>query len=127
MSGPGGTGPPRPESHTISIRLPYVTQALQNSDFTGKSMTRILKSLSEIAPLYDALFCDLWGCVHDGIRPYPAAVDPYPATPGQLAPEVGVVASGGRRREHLANHARLAPERVTCAGRRRELDARVPM
>ncbi len=37
-------------------------------------MTRILKSLSEIAPLYDALFCDLWGCVHDGIRPYPAAV-----------------------------------------------------
>ena len=33
---------------------------------------------------------------------------------------MGVVASGGRRREHLANHARLAPKRVTCAGRRRE-------
>eukprot|EP00900_Chrysochromulina_parva_P010300 jgi/Chrpa1/19271/Chrysochromulina_OHIO_Genome00003573-RA len=40
--------------------------------------------------------------------------------PASLAPEMGVVASGGRRREHLANHVRLAPRRVTCAGRRRE-------
>ncbi|MCX8507501.1 MAG: TIGR01459 family HAD-type hydrolase, partial [Rhodobacteraceae bacterium] len=37
-------------------------------------MTRILKALSDISADYDALFCDLWGCVHDGIRPYPAAV-----------------------------------------------------
>jgi HAD superfamily hydrolase (TIGR01459 family) len=38
-------------------------------------MTRILESLAEIAEDYDALYCDLWGCFHDGIRPYPAAVE----------------------------------------------------
>lgn len=37
-------------------------------------MTDIVQSLADIAPRYDALFCDLWGCVHDGLRPYPAAV-----------------------------------------------------
>ncbi|WP_284163418.1 TIGR01459 family HAD-type hydrolase [Frigidibacter sp. SD6-1] len=38
-------------------------------------MTRIIHSLAEVSEGYDALFCDLWGCVHDGIRPFPAAVD----------------------------------------------------
>ena len=37
-------------------------------------MTRIVQSLSEIAPGYDAVFCDLWGCLHNGHEPYPAAV-----------------------------------------------------
>ncbi|MCB2130715.1 MAG: TIGR01459 family HAD-type hydrolase [Rhodobacteraceae bacterium] len=37
-------------------------------------MTRIVQSLAEVSSDYDALFCDLWGCVHDGIRPFPAAV-----------------------------------------------------
>ncbi|OIP85061.1 MAG: HAD family hydrolase [Rhodobacterales bacterium CG2_30_65_12] len=37
-------------------------------------MTRIVDSLAEISAPYDALLCDLWGCVHDGIRPFPAAV-----------------------------------------------------
>lgn len=37
-------------------------------------MTRIIQSLSEISQDYDALFCDLWGCVHNGQTPYPAAV-----------------------------------------------------
>ena len=37
-------------------------------------MTQIIQSLADIGSDYDALFCDLWGCVHDGIRPYPAAV-----------------------------------------------------
>ena len=38
-------------------------------------MTRIVSSLAEVASNYDALFVDLWGCVHDGVRPYPGAVD----------------------------------------------------
>ncbi len=38
-------------------------------------MTRIIHSLDEISADYDALFCDLWGCVHDGETPFPAAVD----------------------------------------------------
>ena len=37
-------------------------------------MTRIIGSLAEIATDYDVLFCDLWGCVHNGIAAYPAAI-----------------------------------------------------
>ena len=37
-------------------------------------MTRIIDSLSDISGKYDALFVDLWGCVHDGVRALPAAV-----------------------------------------------------
>lgn len=37
-------------------------------------MTRIIASLAEIGSRYEALFCDLWGCVHNGERPFPAAV-----------------------------------------------------
>jgi len=37
-------------------------------------MTRIVQSLSEIGGAYEALFVDLWGCYHNGIAPYPAAV-----------------------------------------------------
>lgn len=38
-------------------------------------MTRIIERLSEIADEYDALFCDLWGCLHNGERAFPEAVD----------------------------------------------------
>lgn len=37
-------------------------------------MSRIIQSLSQIGADYDVLFCDLWGCLHNGKRPYPAAV-----------------------------------------------------
>ncbi|MBN2631476.1 MAG: TIGR01459 family HAD-type hydrolase [Rhodobacteraceae bacterium] len=37
-------------------------------------MTRILASLADLAGQYDALFCDLWGCLHNGETPFPAAV-----------------------------------------------------
>ena len=37
-------------------------------------MTRIITSLSDISESYDALFCDLWGCVHDGLAPFAEAV-----------------------------------------------------
>ena len=36
-------------------------------------MTKIINSLSEISDHYEALFVDLWGCVHDGVRAYDAA------------------------------------------------------
>jgi HAD superfamily hydrolase (TIGR01459 family) len=36
---------------------------------------RIIQSLSEVSVAYDAVLCDLWGCYHDGITPYAAAVD----------------------------------------------------
>jgi HAD superfamily hydrolase (TIGR01459 family) len=37
-------------------------------------MTRIIDSLADIAADYDALFCDLWGCVHNGLVAFPDAV-----------------------------------------------------
>ena len=37
-------------------------------------MTRIIQSLAEIALNYDVLFCDLWGCLHNGKAPFPLAV-----------------------------------------------------
>lgn len=37
-------------------------------------MTNIIPSLASISERYDALFCDLWGCLHDGVSPFPAAV-----------------------------------------------------
>jgi HAD superfamily hydrolase (TIGR01459 family) len=37
-------------------------------------MTRIINALSDISADYDALFVDLWGCVHNGIAAMPDAV-----------------------------------------------------
>lgn len=37
-------------------------------------MTRMIAALAEISDRYDAVFCDLWGCLHNGRAPYPAAV-----------------------------------------------------
>lgn len=37
-------------------------------------MTRIITALSDVSADYSALFVDLWGCVHDGVRALPEAV-----------------------------------------------------
>ncbi len=37
-------------------------------------MTTLIASLSEISQNYRAVFCDLWGCLHNGKAPFPAAV-----------------------------------------------------
>lgn len=37
-------------------------------------MTQIIDSLSEVSAQYDALFVDLWGCVHNGVKALPDAV-----------------------------------------------------
>lgn len=37
-------------------------------------MTQIIAALSEISDRYDALFVDLWGCVHNGVHALPDAV-----------------------------------------------------
>jgi HAD superfamily hydrolase (TIGR01459 family) len=34
---------------------------------------KIVSALSEVSDRYDALFVDLWGCVHDGVRVVPGA------------------------------------------------------
>ena len=37
-------------------------------------MTQIITALSEVSEHYEALFVDLWGCVHNGVRALPEAV-----------------------------------------------------
>ncbi|MBA3911344.1 MAG: TIGR01459 family HAD-type hydrolase [Rhodobacter sp.] len=37
-------------------------------------MTEIIRSLADLSGRYDALFCDLWGCLHNGKTAFPAAV-----------------------------------------------------
>ena len=38
-------------------------------------MTQIIQSLDQISDRYDALFVDLWGCVHNGVTAFPAACE----------------------------------------------------
>ncbi|WP_413719079.1 TIGR01459 family HAD-type hydrolase [Silicimonas sp. MF1-12-2] len=38
-------------------------------------MIRVVENLAEISSQYDAVFCDLWGCLHDGVRALPEAVE----------------------------------------------------
>jgi hypothetical protein len=37
-------------------------------------MTDLIASLATVSNRYDAVFCDLWGCLHNGKVPFPAAV-----------------------------------------------------
>lgn len=37
-------------------------------------MTEMIRALSDVASRYDAVFCDLWGCLHNGRTAFPAAV-----------------------------------------------------
>lgn len=37
-------------------------------------MTKIISALSDVSDRYQALFVDLWGCVHDGVHALPDAV-----------------------------------------------------
>lgn len=37
-------------------------------------MTQIITALSEISARYDVLYCDLWGCLHNGRQVHPEAV-----------------------------------------------------
>jgi HAD superfamily hydrolase (TIGR01459 family) len=37
-------------------------------------MTEIIRSLADLTGRYDAVFCDLWGCLHNGQTAFPSAV-----------------------------------------------------
>jgi HAD superfamily hydrolase (TIGR01459 family) len=38
-------------------------------------MTRVLSGLGEVAGAYDSFIVDLWGVMHDGVTPYPGALE----------------------------------------------------
>lgn len=65
-------------------------------------MTQIITSLSEISDRYDALFVDLWGCVHNGISALPEAVSAlhtYKAGGGKVV----LVTNSPRPRDSVAH------------------------
>lgn len=37
-------------------------------------MTTLIQNLSDISGRYDAVLCDLWGCLHNGVTAFPEAV-----------------------------------------------------
>ena len=37
--------------------------------------SKIIAGLRDIADRFDVVLLDLWGCVHDGVKPYPLALD----------------------------------------------------
>jgi HAD superfamily hydrolase (TIGR01459 family) len=37
--------------------------------------SKIIAGLRDIADRFDVVLLDLWGCVHDGVKPYPRALD----------------------------------------------------
>lgn len=68
--------------------------------FTRMSLpTRLIRGLGDIADGYDAFILDLWGCLHDGVAVYPAALD-----------ALRHLKSGGKRAIILSNAPRRAQE-----------------
>jgi len=64
--------------------------------------TRVIRGLGDIADGYDAFILDLWGCLHDGIAVYPAALE-----------VLRRLNAAGKRTIILSNAPRRAHEVVT--------------
>jgi HAD superfamily hydrolase (TIGR01459 family) len=60
--------------------------------------TRVIRGLGEIADRYDALILDLWGCLHDGVAIYPAALTALRAL--KAAGKRAIILSNAPRRAH---------------------------
>jgi HAD superfamily hydrolase (TIGR01459 family) len=61
----------------------------------------MIDTLSQVSDRYGAMFVDLWGCVHDGLRPYPGAVEAliaYRRTGGRVI----LVSNSPRTRQGVA-------------------------
>ena len=65
-----------------------------------------LASFAPLAPRYDGFILDLWGVIHDGLRPYPGAVDCL-ARLGTAGKRRALL-SNGPRRNHVIQAAMRA-------------------
>lgn len=59
-------------------------------------MTRLIKSIGEIADQFDAIVLDQWGVLHDGTTPYDGAIDALVALAANGA-RLGVLSNSGKR------------------------------
>jgi HAD superfamily hydrolase (TIGR01459 family) len=41
----------------------------------GSAMPAYIQGMEDVAPLFDGFIFDLWGCLHDGLRPFPGTVE----------------------------------------------------
>ena len=62
------------------------------------SSTTVIRGLGEIAHNYDAFILDLWGCLHDGVAIYPAALDALRRL--KAAGKRAIILSNAPRRAH---------------------------
>ncbi len=60
--------------------------------------TTVIRGLGEIADRYDAFILDLWGCLHDGVTVYPAALDALHRL--KAAGKTVIILSNAPRRAH---------------------------
>jgi HAD superfamily hydrolase (TIGR01459 family) len=67
--------------------------------------TRVIHGLGEIAGRYDAFILDLWGCLHDGVTVYPAALEALKQL--KSAGKRAIILSNAPRRAHEVG-ARIA-------------------
>lgn len=70
---------------------------------TALQTTPIIDRLADVADRYDALYCDLWGCLHNGIAAYPAAVAALRAFRAQ-GKSVILMTNAPRAGEQVARH-----------------------
>ena len=66
-------------------------------------MMRHLSGFSALADGYDGFILDLWGVIHDGVRPYPGAIDCLERL--RAAGKRAVLLSNAPRRVHVAQHS----------------------
>ena len=59
-------------------------------------LPEMIEGISAIADRYDGYLVDLWGCVHNGIEPYPEAVDALLKLAGQ-GKTISLLSNGPRR------------------------------
>lgn len=60
--------------------------------------TKIIRGLGDIADRYDAFILDLWGCLHDGVTVYPAALEALRRL--KAAGKRSIILSNAPRRSH---------------------------
>jgi HAD superfamily hydrolase (TIGR01459 family) len=65
------------------------------------TQTKIIAGVHEIVDRFDGVIMDLWGCMHDGIRAYPAALDCL-ARLKAAGKKVAIVSNAPRRAYEVA-------------------------
>lgn len=68
---------------------------------SGADFIPMLDRLSAVVDRYDGFILDLWGVLHDGVRPYPGAVDALRQLK-RRAKRVAILSNGPRRATEVA-------------------------